>query len=355
MIPRRRRRNSLFSACEFSRLSSANCAGVLRLRSGPEGAARLPKRAAELHNQTMFDWNDLRYYLAVVRHGSTIAAGKAVGLSQSTVHRRLDELERRIGRKLMARDTSGYRLTEFGRELLPYAQQIEAAIEELQRYVNDTARDQAGVIRVTCPEPIVRRMMPLIERFHARHPKLRVEFVMSDRYLDLLKGDADVAFRSGDTDDELVGRKIADFDLGHLCQPRIYRASRQAGARRRPVASSTGDARRIVEQPSRREVGQGHAAQRNSVGAQQQRSRPRLCGEIRCWRGPSPDCNCRRRTGSGAPFGADPRTGAKLASADASRTSGGRPAYQRSSILSSKRERASSRSWADSRHGTHAK
>jgi DNA-binding transcriptional LysR family regulator len=53
-------------------------------------------------------------------------------------------------------------------------------------------------------------MTPLIERFHARHPELRVEFVMSDRYLDLAKGEADVAFRSGDTDDELIGRKIAD-------------------------------------------------------------------------------------------------------------------------------------------------
>ena len=50
----------------------------------------------------------------------------------------------------------------------------------------------------------------LIDRFHARHPELRVEFVTSDRYLDLSKGEADVAFRSGDTDDELVGRKIAN-------------------------------------------------------------------------------------------------------------------------------------------------
>ena len=50
----------------------------------------------------------------------------------------------------------------------------------------------------------------LIDGFHARHPRLRVEFVTSDRYLDLSKGEVDVAFRSGDTDDELVGRKIAD-------------------------------------------------------------------------------------------------------------------------------------------------
>lgn len=158
----------------------------------------------------MFDWNDLKYFLAVARHGSTIAAGKALRLSQSTVQRRLAELEKKIGRKLVTRTPTGYRLTDFGKELRPYAERIEAMIGDFERHVADTGRDHSGVIRVTCPEPIVQRMTPLIERFHARHPKLRVEFVMSDRYLDLAKGEADVAFRSGDTDDELVGRKIAD-------------------------------------------------------------------------------------------------------------------------------------------------
>jgi DNA-binding transcriptional LysR family regulator len=158
----------------------------------------------------MFDWNDLTYFLAVARHGSTIAAGKALGLSQSTVHRRLSELERRLGHKLVTRHTTGYRLTAFGEALRPYAEHVEAAIKELERHVGDAAHDAAGIIRVTCPEPIVYRMTTLIDRFHAEHPKLRVEFVTSDRYLDLLKGEADVAFRSGDTDEELIGRKIAD-------------------------------------------------------------------------------------------------------------------------------------------------
>lgn len=158
----------------------------------------------------MFDWNDLKYFLAVARHGSTIAAGKALRLNQSTVQRRIVDLEKRLGRKLMTRTASGYRLTEFGKELQPYAERIEAMVVDFERHVADTGRDRSGVIRVTCPEPIVQRMTSLVERFHARYPKLRVEFVMSDRYLDLSKGEADVAFRSGDTDDELVGRKIAD-------------------------------------------------------------------------------------------------------------------------------------------------
>jgi DNA-binding transcriptional LysR family regulator len=158
----------------------------------------------------MFDWNDLKHFIAAARHGSTIAAGKALGISQSTVHRRLSELEGRIGRELVVRHTAGYRLTEFGRELLPFAERVEAAVKELEQHVADAARDRRGIIRLTCPEPIVPRLMPLIERFHARYPKFQVEFVTSDRYLDLLKGEADVAFRSGDTDDDLIGRKIAD-------------------------------------------------------------------------------------------------------------------------------------------------
>jgi DNA-binding transcriptional LysR family regulator len=158
----------------------------------------------------MLDWNDLKYLLAVARHGSTIAAGKALGVNQSTVHRRLSELEQRIGRELVVRHTTGYRLTAFGQELLPLAAGVEAAVAQLEQHIGDSARDHRGVIRLTCPEPIVPRLMPLIERFHARHPHFEVELVTSDRYLDLLKGDADVAFRSGDTEDDLVGRKIAD-------------------------------------------------------------------------------------------------------------------------------------------------
>lgn len=120
------------------------------------------------------------------------------------------ELEARLGRELVARHPTGYRLTEFGQTLVAYAERVEAAIHALEGRVGDAARDRSGVIRLTCPEPIVHRLSPLIDRFHAHYPGLRVEFVTSDRYLDLLKGEADVALRSGDTDDDLVGRKIAD-------------------------------------------------------------------------------------------------------------------------------------------------
>ena len=172
----------------------------------------------------MFDWDDLKFLLAVAEHGSTLAAARALRVNQSTVQRRLAELERRIGRPLVERQQAGYRLTEFGRSLLPQAQRVQEAVQALQRQVSDSAHDTAGVVRVTCPEPLVARLTgsPLLQRFHAHHPNLKIEFVMSDSYLDLAKGEVDVALRSGDTDDgDLVGRKIGD-SLWALYASRAY-------------------------------------------------------------------------------------------------------------------------------------
>lgn len=161
----------------------------------------------------MFDWDDLRHFLAVARGGSTTAAGRALGIDQSTVQRRLAGLERRIGQPLVERRPTGCRLTAFGEQLLPHAQRVEQSVLALQQVIQASGRELTGVVRVTCPEPIVYRIgqSTLLERLRARHPRLQVEFVMSDRYVDLGQGEADVALRSGDTtDNTLIGRKLAD-------------------------------------------------------------------------------------------------------------------------------------------------
>jgi DNA-binding transcriptional LysR family regulator len=161
----------------------------------------------------MFDWDDLRHFLAVARSGSTTAAARLLNVDQSTVQRRLAELERRIGQPLAERRSAGYRLTPFGEQLLLHARRVEESVLALELALRSSARELTGVVRVTCPEPIVYRISQsqLLERFRARHPRLQVEFLMSDRYLDLGKGEADVALRSGDTvENQLIGRKVGD-------------------------------------------------------------------------------------------------------------------------------------------------
>jgi DNA-binding transcriptional LysR family regulator len=161
----------------------------------------------------MFDWNDLRHLIAVSRHGSTLAAATALGVNQSTVHRRITELERRLGLTLVKRHPTGYRLSELGETLIASVLAVETAVVALERQVLALKDDLTGVIRLTCPEPTVSRIVAsgLLDRFYAHYPGLTVEFVTSDRYLDITNGEADVAFRSGEpTDESLVGRKICD-------------------------------------------------------------------------------------------------------------------------------------------------
>ncbi len=179
---------------------------------GAEGAS-LQNGAAMTHSFRPFDWDDLKHLLGVAHHGSTLAAGRAMGVDQSTVQRRIGELERRLGRPLVQRHPTGYRLTEFGAQMVPYAERVEEAVRAFERRLDGAELEAGGVIRMTCPEPIVHRLQAsgLFDRFHEAHPQFRLQIVTSDRFLDLHKGEADVALRSGDTDDdELVGRKIAD-------------------------------------------------------------------------------------------------------------------------------------------------
>jgi DNA-binding transcriptional LysR family regulator len=161
----------------------------------------------------MYDWNDLKYLVAVAHHGSTSAAARALNVNQSTVQRRLAELERQLGHVFVERHQSGYRLTKLGEALLPHAESVASAANAFEQHLGDELRGRIGAVRLTCPEPIAIRIAQsgFLDRFATRHPDLKIEFVLSDRYIDLTKGEADVALRSGDTDDAvLVGRKVAD-------------------------------------------------------------------------------------------------------------------------------------------------
>jgi DNA-binding transcriptional LysR family regulator len=90
-----------------------------------------------MHNAIMFDWNDIKHFLAVAQFKSTIAAGKQLGVSQSTVHRRIVELENRLKHKIVSRHPEGYRLTDYGNSLLPYAERIGAACADLERHLKE--------------------------------------------------------------------------------------------------------------------------------------------------------------------------------------------------------------------------
>ena len=166
---------------------------------------------------SVFNWNDLRHFLAVAREGSTGAASKALRVNQSTAQRRLQALQKGLGCVLVERHATGYRLTPHGQNLLYSVINVEAAVDAVQRRVASFENKDAGPVRVTCLVTVGQRIVKsgLLDAFHARHPGMIVELLMEQRMLDLSKGEADIAIRGGTPGPgALVGRKIAEVPWG---------------------------------------------------------------------------------------------------------------------------------------------
>lgn len=176
----------------------------------------------------MFDWNDLKAFLAVARGGSTLAAARSLGVNQTTVARRIEGLEAALALKLFERGQSGSRLTEAGRDLLEEAERVERAAERFASRAAGHRRGLAGAIRVTATEILANLMlMPGILEFRQKHPEVQVDLIVTDRPLDLEAGEADVAIRSGQAlaTSDLVARKLTDHDFALYCS-RDYAARR---------------------------------------------------------------------------------------------------------------------------------
>jgi DNA-binding transcriptional LysR family regulator len=162
----------------------------------------------------MLDWNDLRYFLAVARTGSTLAASKQLKVSQATVSRRVTVLEDGIGVQLFVRKPSGYSLTPRGESVLPAAESVEAAVLSFSDSIAAEARRLAGTVRLTTVESAANAwVIPALGLLRARYPDLRVEIITSDQNLDLFRGEADVALRFGKkpVEESLIVRHLTDM------------------------------------------------------------------------------------------------------------------------------------------------
>ncbi len=156
------------------------------------------------------DWSNVRYFLAVFREGSTLAASRILGAAQPTVARRIDALERELGAVLFERETRGFRPTALARALLPQAE----AIEEAARAFAGKAKDltHARPIRITAPGAnFTPRMQRFIYEFTLSNPNVGFEFIQTTKILDLAAGEADVALRLTTTspDPDLICRRIS--------------------------------------------------------------------------------------------------------------------------------------------------
>ncbi|WP_428680162.1 LysR family transcriptional regulator [Sphingopyxis sp.] len=161
----------------------------------------------------MFDWNDLKSFLAVAETGSTLAAAQALRVSQTTVARRIAALEEAIGLDLFERRQAGYALTPVGETMLASALAVRDAADRFQDAAGARSRDAGGTVSLTTMEIFAVTILPPILRdLRAAHPGIHIHLDTSDEPRDLATGAADIALRSSKqpAGAGLVGRRIAD-------------------------------------------------------------------------------------------------------------------------------------------------
>ncbi|MEM7542522.1 MAG: LysR family transcriptional regulator [Pseudomonadota bacterium] len=156
------------------------------------------------------NWDDLKLYLALVRAGNVRRAGEQIGVSHSTVARRIDQLEATLGVTLLERLPSGYALTNAGEEMLHAAEQVERELDAVERRVLGQDRQLAGPIVVTMVDVFATHLlMPAIKEFAARYPNIDIDLQISYVSVDLRKREADIALRvTQSPPDFLIGRKV---------------------------------------------------------------------------------------------------------------------------------------------------
>ena len=161
-------------------------------------------------NSHFENWSDVRFFLAVFRHGSTLAASKKLGVAQPTVSRRIDALESEIGLALFDRGSRGVRPTDCAKALLASAEEMERVAEKFEQKLEQLRKPRT--IRITAPGNFSEQVMDIFSAFSAKNPDVGFEFIHSIKVLDLASGEADIAIRltKEEQDQNLICRKIRD-------------------------------------------------------------------------------------------------------------------------------------------------
>lgn len=143
------------------------------------------------------DWNDLKYLLSLHREGKLTEAARTVGVSETTVARRIKTLEQALETTLFLRSSNGrYEPTDAALEILAHAEAIEASNAAIKGISGERTHRVTGCVRLSAVPIIVNRfLVPSLIELNQLHPSLTVELVPTADNLDLSKRDADLSVR----------------------------------------------------------------------------------------------------------------------------------------------------------------
>jgi DNA-binding transcriptional LysR family regulator len=164
----------------------------------------------------MLDWDDLRFFLAIVRHGNLSAAARELNVTQPTVGRRLASLESSLGVRLLSRTPDGYVLTLAGQDVRAKAERLETEAHALERTVGGRDTRLQGTVRVTCAETMAAHVLaPCFAALQRQHTDILVELIPDARELSLSMREAELSVRLTQSEQhDLVVRRIGSLAFG---------------------------------------------------------------------------------------------------------------------------------------------
>lgn len=146
-------------------------------------------------NNEALNWDDLRVFLTLVQTGSLSAAARRLGLSQPTVGRRVQALERALDKRLFERLRSGYTPTAAGEALVPLAESMSTAAEAVARRRAESD-ELAGAVRISAGASACRFLCSRVATLLEGLPELSLEIAASSQFTNLSRREADIAIRN---------------------------------------------------------------------------------------------------------------------------------------------------------------
>ena len=173
----------------------------------------------------MQDLNDLWYFVQVVDNGGFSPASRAIGIPKSRLSRRIALLEESLETRLIQRSTRSFMVTEAGQIFYRHCKAMIIEAEAAQEAINTLRAEPRGLIRLTCPIALLHvHIAQMLARFMALYPQVTVQLEETNRQVDVLNENVDLAVRVRPLpleDSDLVMRKLADRGMCLVASPEL--------------------------------------------------------------------------------------------------------------------------------------
>lgn len=154
----------------------------------------------------------MRIFVRLVQSGSFSEVARELGVSQSSVSKRLASLEEKLGARLLTRTSRKLHLTEVGGDYFERCLQILMDVDESESSVRSLTSNPTGLLRITAPVSFGQRhIIPRLPDFLSTYPSMKLDVILTERQVDLVGEGIDVAIRIGTlADSNLVARHLGD-------------------------------------------------------------------------------------------------------------------------------------------------